>query len=227
MNAIHLLFNEGYAANSGEDAQRPDLCREAIRLARALAAHPVAGDPDAHALAALLLFQGARLGARVDAQGDWLLLDEQDRSHWDGSMIAAALAHLSRAQEAQRLSAWHLRAGIASEHATTRSFDATRWDQIVALYEALLALDDSPPVRLAHAVALAHAQGAEVALPHVEALVDELPRTLAAYGHAAHAELLWRVSRTREALDAIDRAIAAAPGPAATRLLLRKRGRMA
>ncbi|MFO1303996.1 MAG: DUF6596 domain-containing protein [Burkholderiales bacterium] len=227
MNAIHLLFNEGYSADNGDDAQRPDLCREAIRLARALAAHPVAGHPDAHALAALLLFQGAWLGTRVDAQGDWRLLDEQDRSRWDGSMIAAALAHLGRAQEAERMSAWHLRAGIAAEHVTSPSFAATRWDVIVAMYEALLAMDDAPSVRLAHAVALAHAEGAQAALPRVEALLDELPPALAAYGHAARAELLMRSARRSEAIDAIDRAIDAARGPAARRLLARKRERMA
>lgn len=226
MNAIHLLFNEGYTANNDADAQRPDLCREAIRLARALAAHPFAGHPDAHALAALLLFQGAWLGTRVDAQGDWRLLDEQDRSLWDGSMIAAALAHLSHAQQAERMSAWHLRAGIAAEHATARTFAATRWDAIVSMYEALLTLDDAPSVRLAHAVALAHARGADVALPCADALVDAMPQSLAAYGHAARAELLARVGRANEAVQAIDRAIDAAPGPAARRLLLRKRDRM-
>ena len=149
LHAIHLLFNEGYAATDGAAAQRPDLCREAIRLARTLAAHPVTAHADADALAALLLLQGAWLGTRVDADGDWRLLEEQDRSRWDAAMIAAGLAHLQRAQRAQVLSAWHLRAGIAAEHATAARYADTRWDAIVALYEALLRIDAAPATRLA------------------------------------------------------------------------------
>jgi RNA polymerase sigma-70 factor (ECF subfamily) len=226
LNAIHLLFNEGYAASGGDVAQRADLCREAIRLARALAAHPATAHADADALAALLLLQGARLGTRLDARGDWLVLDAQDRSRWDAGMIAAGLAHLQRAQRAERLSAWHLRAGIASEHATAPSFAHTRWDEIVALYEALLHIDPSAPTRLAWAVALAQVRGAAAALAHVETLLVELPTPAIAYGHAAHAHLLQQLGRIEQARDALDRAIAHAPQPAAARLLQRKRDQL-
>ena len=223
LNAIHLLFNEGFAASSGEAGQRPELCREAIRLARSLAAHRAVAHADADALAALLLLHGARLPTRIDAAGDWLLLDEQDRSVWDRTMIAAGLAHLQRAQRATVLSAWHLRAGIASEHATAPSIAATRWDQIVLLYEALLRVDPAPTTQLAHAIALAQLRGPSAVLPRVQSLLARLPPSAMAYGYAALAQLLNQLGRIDEAGSAIDRAIASAPQDAARRLLQRKR----
>lgn len=224
--AIHLLFNEGYAASGGDHAQRPDLCREAIRLARALAAHPVTAHADADALAALLLFHGAWLGERVDAQGDWRLLDAHDRARWDGTMIAAALAHLQRAQRAERLSAWHLRAGIAAEHATAPTWSATRWDAIDAMYRALRSIDDAPAVQLAHAVACGFAQGAQAGLDALPA-IDALPPLLRAHGHAARADLLRRLGQRPAAIAALDAALAAAPTAAARRLIGRQRAAVA
>ncbi len=157
LTAIHLLFNEGYAASGGEAAQRPDLCREAIRLACALAAQPGITHPDVDALAALLLLQGARLATRVDVEGDWLLLGSQDRSRWDRRLLSAGLAHLERARRAERLSAWHLRAGIVAEHVTAPSFGETQWERVLALYDALIQIDASPATALARGIALARA----------------------------------------------------------------------
>ncbi|MCU0938862.1 MAG: sigma-70 family RNA polymerase sigma factor [Burkholderiaceae bacterium] len=224
--AIHLLFNEGYASSDvAADAspQRPDLCREAIRLARALAAQPATAHPDADALAALLLLQGAWLGARVDAHGDWRLLEEHDRAQWDGAMIAAGLAHLQRAQRAEALSAWHLRAGIASEYVTAPSFAQTDWQAIVAQYEALLRIDDAPATQLAHAVALSHSAGAAIGLGRVDTMLDRLPGALLSYGLAARADLLFRLGQVAPAVQAIEQAVGRAGTPAARRLLARKR----
>jgi RNA polymerase sigma-70 factor (ECF subfamily) len=226
LNAVHLLFSEGYAASGGEDGQRPDLCREAIRLARAVAAHPATAHPDADALAALLLLHGARLPGRIDAAGDWLLLDEQDRAAWDMSMVAAGLAHLQRAQRADVLSAWHLRAGIASEHVTVTSYAQTRWREIVALYELLLRIDAAPTTRLAHAIAVAQVDGAARALPLVDALLPQMPVVSLAYAHASRARLLRDLGRIDEAIAALDRAIACAPQAAARRLLQRQRAEL-
>jgi len=223
--AIQLLFNEGYASSGvAADAspQRPDLCREAIRLARALAAHAATAHPDADALAALLLLQGAWLGARVDAQGDWRLLEEHDRSQWDGAMIAAGLAHLQHAQRAAALSPWHLRAGIASEYVTAPSFSQTRWDAIVAGYDALLVLEDAPATRLARAVALSYAAGEGPALAQLATLIDDLPPALKSYGLAARGELLRRLGRRQEAIAALETALTITAPPAARRLLTRR-----
>jgi RNA polymerase sigma-70 factor (ECF subfamily) len=222
LHAIHLLFNEGYAASGGPVGQRPDLCLEAIRLARSVAAHPATAHADADALAAMLLLHGARLAGRIDAEGDWLLLVEQDRSGWDASMIAAGLAHLQRAQRAERLSAWHLRAGIAAEHSTSPEFAATRWDQILAHYEALERVDRGAPTRLARAIALGHAHGAAAGLTAVDALVDELPAGSRAYGLAARALWLAQLQRQDAAAEALHAAIECAPQEPARRLLRRR-----
>jgi RNA polymerase sigma-70 factor (ECF subfamily) len=219
---IHLLFNEGYASIGAPVPQRPDLCREAIRLARSLAAHPATAHPDADALAALLLLQGAWLGARVDAEGNWRLLEEHDRRQWDAAMIAAGLAHLQRAQRAEALSAWHLRAGIASEYVTAPSFAETRWDAIVAAYDALLALDEVPAWRLARAVALSYSAGPARALEILEPLIDDLPPALASYGHAARGEMLRRLGRRPQAAAALELALGQTSLPAARRLLARR-----
>ncbi len=227
LHTLHLLFNEGYAASHGEQAQRADLCREAIRLARAVAAHPATAHADCDALAALLLLLGARLGTRVDEAGDWLLLEEQDRAAWDGRLIAAGLAHLERAQRAEQLSAWHLRAGIASEHVVAPSFAQTRWGEIAALYAALLEIEPSPGARLAWLVARGEHEGGAAVLPLVEALLPQLPPTALAYGHAAHARCLLACGQRQVALQAFDEALAAATHPAARRLLQRQRARAA
>lgn len=218
-----MLFNEGYTSTIDNTAQRPDLCREAIRLARALAAHAATAHPDADALAALLLLQGAWLGARVDAQGDWRLLEDRDRGQWDATMIAAGLANLQRAQRAEHLSAWHLRAGIASEYVTAPHFHATRWDEIVAFYDLLLQLGATPATRLAHAVALAHVDGPAAALARIDPLIAALPAPMQSYGHAARGEMLRRQGQFLAAHDALTCAIAAADSPATRRLLMRKR----
>lgn len=224
--AIHLLFNEGYAATAGDDAQRPDLCREAIRLARAVAAHPATAHAEADALAALLLFQGAWLGQRVDAQGDWRLLDEHDRAHWDPSMIAAGFAHLQRAQRADALSVWHLRAGIASEHASAPGVTQTRWQAIAAAYDTLVRLDPAPATRLAQAVAVSFAHGPAAGLALIDRLQAALPAALRAHAHAARADMSSRLGRHAEARTALDQAIALAPTPVARRLMQRKRARL-
>lgn len=222
LHAIHLLFNEGYAASEGDDAQRPDLCREATRLARALAAHPAATHPDAHALAALLLFHGARLGSRVDAAGDWRLLQAQDRATWDRGMIAMAYAHLERAQQAEALSAWVLRAGIAAEHASAPRAEDTPWAQIAAHYALLVRLDPSPATRLAQAVAVGEADGAVAGLAAVDAVLPALTGAVRVHGLAARAHHLVRLGRAAEATEALREALAIDPPPAARRLLERR-----
>jgi RNA polymerase sigma-70 factor (ECF subfamily) len=222
LHAIHLLFNEGYAASSGEAGQRPDLCREAIRLARSVAAHPATAHPDADALAALLLLHGARLPSRMDGDGDWLLLDEQDRMQWDRSMMAAGLAHLQRAQRAERLSAWHLRAGIASEHATAPSFAATQWPHILRLYDVLLQLDAAPTTQLARTIALGQVNGAQAGLAALARVLPTLPHSARSYGLAAQAQWLAESGDVGGACSVLEEAAACAPQPAAQRLLQRR-----
>jgi RNA polymerase sigma-70 factor (ECF subfamily) len=172
LEAIYLMFNEGWASSTGDDLIRQDVCGEAIRLARLVAGHPALDLPKAHALAALLLLQAARNPARVDPEGNLLLLSEQNRALWNREKIAAGLYHLDRAARGNELSAFHLEAGIAAAHAMAPSDEATDWPYILSLYDSLLALKGSPVIALNRAVALAMAKGPEAGIAAAEEVRD-------------------------------------------------------
>src|SRR5262245_4859697 len=152
--ALYLMFNEGYSASSGEALVQPEFCVEAVRLARALAQHPVTAGPASDALAALLALTAARLPTRVGPDGVAQLLEDQPRSQWDRALIAAGFAHLERSAGGEALTVWHLRAEIASLHAMAASTAETDWRRIAAIYDELLERDSSPVVGLARAVAI-------------------------------------------------------------------------
>ena len=164
LQAVYLLFNEGYGATQGENLLRADLCAEAIRLGRLLVAHPRTNTSAVHALLALLLLQAARLPARTKAGGALALLAEQDRTLWDRRLIAAGMRHLGQAAAGETLTQYHLQAEIAALHVTAASEAATDWQAIGALYDELYQLDPSPIVALNRAVAVAHWQGATAGL---------------------------------------------------------------
>jgi len=169
--ALYLMFNEGYSASSGETLVQPALCVEAVRLARALAQHPMTRGPASDALAALLALTAARLPTRVGPDGVAQLLADQPREQWDRGLIGLGLGHLDRSACGEELSVWHLRAEIASLHALAASAETTDWRRIAELYDHLLALDASPVVALARAVAIGRADGAAAglaALPAIE-----------------------------------------------------------
>jgi RNA polymerase sigma factor (sigma-70 family) len=178
LQTLYLLFNEGYKASSGDHLVREELCREAIRLTTSLAAHPVGDQPRVHALAALMLLNAARLRTRTDPSGNILRLRDQDRSHWDRSMIARGLFHLAHSAAGSELTVYHLQAGIAASHCTAPDFDCTNWSRILGLYDQLVALDDSPIVALNRAVAEAQVHGAQAGLdalhriPHRDSLAS-------------------------------------------------------
>jgi RNA polymerase sigma factor (sigma-70 family) len=169
---LYLLFNEGYKASTGESLIREELCHEAIRLASLVAEHPVGNRPRTHALVALMLLNAARLRARLDGQGNLLRLDEQDRSRWDRRMIAEGMRHLERAAEGDELTAYHLQAGIAAYHCAAPDYASTDWPRILALYDQLAALDESPVVALNRAVAVANVHGPRAGIEAVEAIPD-------------------------------------------------------
>jgi RNA polymerase sigma-70 factor (ECF subfamily) len=230
LTALALMFHLGMQAARGvaarerqaSDADPMAPCWEAIRLARALAAHPAVADGDADALAALLLLHGARLSGRIDAAGDIVPLPGQPRDRWDAGMIRLGLAHLQSAQRAPRLSRWHLQAGIAAEHALAPDHARTDWAAIVGYYEALLRLDPSAAPRLAHAIALAEAGAPAAALGRLQGLVSTAPRALAAHVQAALARAHERLGELEAARRHLRAAVAAAPHPADARLLARR-----
>jgi len=159
LESLYLIFNEGYAATSGDALIRDDVAGEAIRLASLVAAHPATDSPPAWALLALMLLHAARFPARVDSDGTLFLLRDQDRAKWDRAAIAAGLRALDRAAAGERISAFHLEAGIAACHAVAPSWDATDWRRIVELYDELLALTASPVVAMNRAIAISRLEG--------------------------------------------------------------------
>jgi RNA polymerase sigma-70 factor (ECF subfamily) len=193
LEVIYLMFNEGYGAHAGEDLIRFDLCGEAIRLGRLLAARPGTALPKVHALLALMLFQVARFPARVDEQGDLRLLGVQDRTRWDRTAINAAFHHFERAIAGDELSEYHIQAAIAATHARAADEASTDWPGILALYDQLLAINASPIVALNRAVAIAKVHGPAAALAALESI--ERPDTLRRYHllPAVRAELWMQI----------------------------------
>jgi RNA polymerase sigma-70 factor, ECF subfamily len=168
LETLYLMFNEGYASG-GDQLLRRDLCEEAIRLARLTAnSASHSGAPECDALLALFLLQSAREPARVDERGDLFLLRDQDRTRWDQSRIAEGVWRLGRSASGERLTRYHLEAGIAAEHAAAPDFASTNWASIAEQYEQLHELNPSPVVALNRAVALAQARGAAVGLRELE-----------------------------------------------------------
>ena len=204
---IYLVFNEGYSASgASEGASRP-LCDEAIRLARLLL-RLFPTEPEVMGLTALLLLQHARTPARFDADGAIVLLEDQDRSRWDGKLISEGLALIDKAMRHQRRGPYQVQAAIAALHARAARPEDTDWAQIDLLYAALESLQPSPVITLNRAVAVSKVRGPAAALEMIEPLA---PR-LAGYFHffGVKGALLLQLGRAAEARAAFDRAIALA-----------------
>lgn len=220
LQVIYLLFTEGYAAAGGAHPLRPDVAREAVRLARQVAAL-APNEPEVFSLIALMEFQSSRFAARLDDEGLPLTLAEQDRRRWDRSAITRGEAALVHADAFDRgLGYYGLQARIAQCHAVAVTTDDTDWGRIVRLYDALAQLAPSPVVQLNRAVAVAMAEGAETALPLVDALSAELEDFRPF--HAVRAELLERSGRADAAAQAFDRAVTLAGNDAETIVLQRR-----
>jgi RNA polymerase sigma factor (sigma-70 family) len=173
LEVIYLIFNEGYTATAGDDWMRPALCEEAMRLARMLA-QLAAEQREVHGLLALLELQASRLRARTDAEGQPILLLDQDRARWDWLLINRALAALEKARTLPgEPGRYELQARIAACHGRARKAEDTDWHAIVDAYDALLVVMPSPIVELNRAVAVSRAEGAAAALPLVDAIATD------------------------------------------------------
>jgi RNA polymerase sigma-70 factor (ECF subfamily) len=205
LRVLYLVFNEGYAASSGDALIRRELTGEAIRLTR-LVVSLLPGEPEAMGLLALMLLHDARREARVGPDGGLVLLEEQDRDRWDGAAIAEGRTLVEGALRLGRPGPYQLQAAIAALHDEAPSAAATDWPQIAALYAALRQRDPSPVVELNLAVAVAMADGPATGLAMIDGLaatgtLDDYP-----YLHSARADLLRRLERRSEAAIAYRRA---------------------
>jgi RNA polymerase sigma-70 factor (ECF subfamily) len=218
---LYLLFNEGYAATSGEALVRGELCEEAIRLAR-MTSELMPDEPEAAGLLALMLMHNARRAARVDAAGDLVPLEEQDRSLWDGVAISEGKGMLAAALRFQRPGPYQLQAAIAACHTGAPTPEATDWSEIATLYGELARVAPSPVIELNRAVAVAMADGPQAGLRIVEGLRDS--GALAGYQllHATRADLLRRLDRRAEAADAYRDALEMAQTGSERRYLARR-----
>ncbi|HET8619198.1 MAG TPA: RNA polymerase sigma factor [Acidimicrobiales bacterium] len=202
---IYLIFNEGYAASAGDALVRDDLCAEAVRLARLLVAL-MPDEPESVGLLALLLLTAARRPARTGPDGSLVRLGDQDRTRWDGALIAEGQDLVRACLRRNRPGPYQIQAAIGAVHGDARAAADTDWRQIVTLYDMLLARAPTPVVRLNRAVAVAEVDGAAAGLAEVEALRAQLD----AYQpfHATRADLLARAGRPAEAADAYRTALA-------------------
>lgn len=208
---VYLLFNEGYSASGGEAHIREHLCDEAIRLGNLLL-RMFPGEPELMGLVALMLFQHARAPARLDADGEIVLLDDQDRGLWRGSLVAEASALIEKAARHARPGSYQLQAAIAYEHARAKQAGDTDWQAIEQYYRMLETISPSPIVTLNRAVAVDKHAGPVAAL----ALVEPLSASLSGYFHfhGVRGALLLKLDRKREARAAFDKAISLAGTPA-------------
>jgi RNA polymerase sigma-70 factor, ECF subfamily len=208
LEVIYLVFNEGYSATAGAAWTRPELCDEALRLGRILA-ELVPAEAEAHGLIALMELQASRLRARIGPAGEAVLLLDQDRARWDLLLVQRGLAALARAEGLQQpLGPYTLQAAIAGCHGRARRAGDTDWAQIVALYDALVEVTQSPVVELNRAVAVAMAFGPAAGLELVDALAD-VP-ALASYHllPSVRGDLLAKLGRHAEARVELERAAA-------------------
>ena len=203
---IYLIFNEGYAASSGQTLLRNDLCAEAIRLGRLLCGL-LPDEPENTGLLALMLLQNSRRAARVNNRGELVTLEEQDRSLWDREEIDEGVRLVETALALGRAGNYQIQAAIAAMHAEAGTADETDWEQIVALYQELMRTTSSPVVALNHAAAVAMSEGFERGLSLIEAAGASGALDNYYLYHASRADLLRRLNRTDEAVEAYHRAL--------------------
>jgi RNA polymerase sigma-70 factor, ECF subfamily len=206
LHVIYLVFNEGYAASSGESLTRHDLSSEAIRLGRLLV--ELLPEPEAVGLLALMLLQESRREARTTPSGELILLDAQDRSLWNRGMIAEGAALVTRALASRRFGPYTLQAAIAAVHADAPDAASTDWNEIVGLYDVLVRVEPSPVVELNRAVAVAMRDGPEAGLALIDALLARGELGDYHLAHAARADMCRRLGRRADARAAYERALA-------------------
>ncbi len=221
---IYLIFNEGYSTHEGDHAIRENVCQEAIRLSGVLLQKTFYGKESVakiHALRSLMLLHASRSQGRIDGHGELLLLEEQDRSQWDRSLIAAGLEHLSLSAKGEQMSRYHLEARIAAAHATAVSFEATDWETVLTCYQQLEQLAKNPVATLNKAVALAMARSIETGLSELDAIADNASLKSYYLLPATYAELYRRDDQPALAISHFEKALSLTTNQPVRRLIER------
>jgi RNA polymerase sigma-70 factor (ECF subfamily) len=221
LDVLYLMFNEGYDAHQGEELIRQDLCLEALRLAQLVAASSM-GAPRVDALVALIALQTARFPARADDMGDLVLLDQQDRSRWDKSLMNLGFYHFERSIVGKDVSPFHVEAAIAATHTRAATSAETDWPLVLGLYDQLMQLKPSPVVALNRSVAVAKVHGAQVALEDLDLLEEEPALKNYYLLPAVRAQLLADLGRREAAFADYQRALALSCNEPERRFLQRK-----
>jgi RNA polymerase sigma-70 factor (ECF subfamily) len=205
LHVVYLVFNEGYAASSGATLTRYDLSAEAIRLGRLLV--ELLPEPEAVGLLALMLLHESRREARMSADGEVVLLDDQDRSRWNREMIAEGVTLVDRAMRSRQFGPYTLQAAIAAVHVEASTAAETDWAEIVGLYDVLMRADPSPVIELNRAAAVAMRDGPEAGLMLIDDILARGELADYAMAHSARAELCRKLGRTAEAVESYRRAL--------------------
>ena len=209
LHVVYLVFSEGYSATSGDAVVRSELTREAIRLG-GLLVELLPEEGEVAGLLALMLLHDSRRHTRASANGEIALLSEQDRSRWNREEIAQGLALVERAMRTGRFGSYTVQAAIAALHTEAPSAEATDWAQIAGLYDVLMRIDPTPVVALNRAVAVAMREGPAAGLELMDAILARGELTSYHLAHSARADLLARLGRRGEAVEAYGRALALA-----------------
>jgi RNA polymerase sigma-70 factor (ECF subfamily) len=220
LHVIYLVFNEGYSASSGASLTRHDLSSEAITLGGLLVA--LLPEPEAMGLLALMLLHDARRAARVSADGELVLLDEQDRSLWNRVQIAEGCDLVERALTSRRFGPYTLQAAIAAVHAEARTAAETDWRQIVGLYDVLARAEPSAVVELNRAAAIAMRDGPAAGLILIDGILGRGELADYQFAHSARADLCRRLGRTDDAIESYQRALSLAKQEPERRFLVRR-----
>ena len=220
LRVVYLVFNEGYAASSGESLTRHDLSAEAIRVGRLIV--DLLPEPEAQGLLALMLLHESRRPARTSSAGELILLEDQDRSLWDRELIAEGTRLVEQALASPRFGPYCIQAAISAVHADAATAADTDWNEIVGLYDVLLRADPTPVIELNRAVAVAMRDGPGAGLELIDAILDRGDLQDYRLAHAARAELCRRLGRTEDARTSFERALALARQAPERRFLERR-----
>ncbi len=217
---LYLLFNEGYFSLNTEELIRRDLCAEAIRCCKIITEHPVVSRPMTHALLALMCLHAARFESRLSMNNEIILLQEQDRSLWDQELIQIGFHYLNQSSEGERITAYHIEAAIAAEHAMAKSFKRTNWTRLLELYDLLLLERPSAITQLNRSVVLAQLNNIEAAIASILSIpgIEQHIRTNHLYS-AVLGDLYHRLSNDIKAKEYLLRAQNLTPSIAEKKLL--------